>query len=293
MVHSLQLVVNSGCLKQRSVANVTGTCRRIVGHFHHSVLAKKSLVKTQKDLNVPSTASFRMSQPDGTAHTCCLKDFVNRDLVSLSTYATEWELTNQDWELADILVKIVKLFWEATKPLSGEQSTVAVCIPLVNSIKTEQIVKMFANELLTEMNHRFSDLERSMPHAMATPRYKDKVFLDEMHKKEAIQFLKMEVTTETEVDDNDQRSVRVLDNTGRSELFGFMSHIIQKDSNSGRATAQPDVGAEPLLSHDLSPFHYWKHCAHLPVLRSVAKKYFDIPPGSVYSERTFSISGLI
>ncbi|KAJ8882135.1 hypothetical protein PR048_018623 [Dryococelus australis] len=70
------------------------------------------------------------------------------------------ELANQDWELVDILVKIFKLFWEATKTLSGEQSTVADCIPVVNSIKTslqslcgEQRVKIFANELRTEMNH--------------------------------------------------------------------------------------------------------------------------------------------
>ncbi|KAJ8886574.1 hypothetical protein PR048_012786 [Dryococelus australis] len=34
------------------------------------------------------------------------------------------ELTNQVWELVEILVKILKLFWEATKTFS-EQSTVA------------------------------------------------------------------------------------------------------------------------------------------------------------------------
>lgn len=316
MVHSLQLVVNSGCLKQKSVANVVGTARRLVGHYHHSVLAKKSLTKAQNDLNIPQHCLIQ-DEPTRWDSTYLMLERLceQRRALALACQSLSlghgMELTNQDWELAEILLKILKLFWEATKTLSDEQSTLADCIPVVNSIKTglqslcgEQRVKMLTNELIGEMNRRFSDLERSTPHALATlldPRYKDKVFLNEVQKKEAIEALKFEIRTAVEVVDDDASSVSISDVRSKSELFGFMSDIIQKNSASETATPTHDVGAhqletflqEPLLSHGLSPFDYWKHCAHLPVLRNASKKYLGIPPGSVFSERTFSISGLV
>ncbi|KAJ8887848.1 hypothetical protein PR048_014066 [Dryococelus australis] len=68
LVHSLQLV-NNRCLKQKIVANVTSTCRRIVGHFHHSVLAKKCLTKAQQDLQIPEHCLIREESTRWTAHT--------------------------------------------------------------------------------------------------------------------------------------------------------------------------------------------------------------------------------
>ncbi|KAJ8880888.1 hypothetical protein PR048_017361 [Dryococelus australis] len=136
LVHVLQLVVNSGCLKQQSVANVTSTSRRIVGHFHHSVLAKKCLTKAQQDLQIPEHCLIQDEPTTWDSTYLNLERLCEqRPAQTLAFQSLQLpsgvELSNQDWELAKVLVKTLKLLWEAIKALRGENSTIAV----VNSIQ--------------------------------------------------------------------------------------------------------------------------------------------------------------
>ena len=43
LAHTLQLVVKDGCLDNERISLLTATCRRIVGHFKHSVRSYKLL----------------------------------------------------------------------------------------------------------------------------------------------------------------------------------------------------------------------------------------------------------
>ncbi|KAJ8867850.1 hypothetical protein PR048_031655 [Dryococelus australis] len=231
LVHSLQLAVNSGCLKQKSVTNVTSTWRRIVGHFHHSVLAKKCLTKARQDLQIPEH--------------CLIQDELT---IWDSTYSLTLvfqslqlpsgvELTNQDRELAEVLVK----------PLNGKQYSLfrlpwKVCVG-------GKRVKMLAKKLLAETTHWFSYLESSTLHAVATlldPSYKDKfifyfnVFLNKIHAAEAVQALTNEIGTKTKLGENLSTTAisKNISSSSTSELFGYMSEIIKKNSDNTVGASQ-------------------------------------------------------
>ena len=50
--HTLQLAVNTG-LALNAIARLTAVCRKIVGHFKHSVVAMGALAERQMSLKVP------------------------------------------------------------------------------------------------------------------------------------------------------------------------------------------------------------------------------------------------
>ena len=51
--HSLQLVVEDGVLSQQSVTDFLAICRKIIGHFKHSVVTYDRLKSIQERLGVP------------------------------------------------------------------------------------------------------------------------------------------------------------------------------------------------------------------------------------------------
>ena len=51
--HSLQLVVEDGVLSQQAVIDFLTICRKIIGHFKHSVVAYDRLKSIQERLGVP------------------------------------------------------------------------------------------------------------------------------------------------------------------------------------------------------------------------------------------------
>ena len=46
----------------------------------------------------------------------------------------QWSFVQQTWVLAEKVVKILKVFEEATREASGSNATSAIVIPVVNSI---------------------------------------------------------------------------------------------------------------------------------------------------------------
>lgn len=53
VAHTLQLVITDGLSAQRAVGDVLAKFRRIVTHFHHSVVAQLHLALIQKEMGVP------------------------------------------------------------------------------------------------------------------------------------------------------------------------------------------------------------------------------------------------
>ena len=45
------------------------------------------------------------------------------------------ELQTQQWALAEKVIKLLKVFEEATREVSGDYSSVAVTIPIINTLK--------------------------------------------------------------------------------------------------------------------------------------------------------------
>ena len=77
------------------------------------------------------------------------------------------ELYSADWALAEKVVKILKVFEEATKEASGINATTAIVIPVVNSILCYQKsdiseddvgVTRMKREMLQSLNSRYSDI---------------------------------------------------------------------------------------------------------------------------------------
>ena len=96
------------------------------------------------------------------------------------------ELCNCQWSLAEKLVKLLQIFEEATREASGNYSSAAVVIPIVNSIYcaleiTEEDLGVISMKrtMLTSLKHRYQDMESNKYYVLATvldPRFKLLVF---------------------------------------------------------------------------------------------------------------------
>ena len=91
--------------------------------YRQSNLACKALHRIQEQLFI---SSLRMNQPVGM-HVLCLTGFLNKDMQAITAANVELdvpvELRSADWVLAEKVVKILKVFEEATREASGSNAT--------------------------------------------------------------------------------------------------------------------------------------------------------------------------
>ena len=99
------------------------------------------------------------------------------------------ELTRRDWDLIELVVKVLKPFEEATLELSKQDASISCVIPLVSSIKESLEVKPREDKgvigmkraLKNDMETRFAGIEENDHYAIATlldARYKECFFKD-------------------------------------------------------------------------------------------------------------------
>lgn len=190
LAHTLQLVVKDGVLYQRNVSNLTSVCRKLVGHFKHSAKACKILKAAQQTLKLPEHKLIQ-DEPTRWNSTKHMMDRLLEQRRAISFAAPELklpvELNTNDWELMEILVKLLKVFDDATFQCSSSNTSISEVIPIVNSAVKElqsykniHGVKNLVTDLLTSIEKRFSDLEEIRSYSLATlldPRLKGSVFL--------------------------------------------------------------------------------------------------------------------
>ena len=96
------------------------------------------------------------------------------------------ELRTQQWNLAEKVIKLLKMFEEATREVSGEYASVSVIIPIVNILKkkfSEDVddhgIMSMKRGMLKSIQDRYGDIEQESLCVLGTildPRFKLKGF---------------------------------------------------------------------------------------------------------------------
>lgn len=184
-IHLLQLVLKNSCFVKSSVCNLLSTAKKIVTHFHHSVNSSKVLRQAQATLGVPLHELIQDEPTRWNSTFHMLQRLVEQRTaitVATSSINLNVQLMNSDWILAENLVKILKLFDEATNSLSSSKATLGDVIPIVKSLEcatqnftTVQGLSAIAKDIEASLKKKFCDVKTNKFYMLATaldPRYK-------------------------------------------------------------------------------------------------------------------------
>ena len=118
-IHTLQLVVEDSILVQRSVIDMLARCRKIVGHFKHSSFA---IFKMNRLIGIQVITCFEQR------HAICLYD---------ADYGLPEELSANEWQQAEKIVKLLEPVQHVTKELSVKEASISQVIPFLETLQIE------------------------------------------------------------------------------------------------------------------------------------------------------------
>lgn len=192
-IHSIQLVITESLKSQRSVLDVMGVARKIVGHFSHSQLACDKLKVIQEQLNIPVKKLIQDVETRWNSSYYMLERLLEQKRainLYIADNAGLTDLTFSQWELVNNLVTLLKPFEEITKLASAEDSIISEVIPLVSTLKaylSQESQSFFGigtlkDELQNNLHKRFHEIFGKDHLLIATfldPRFKSKFFNQE------------------------------------------------------------------------------------------------------------------
>jgi hypothetical protein len=112
-VHTLQLIVNFGCLNNvGSIKTMLHSARAIVTHYKHSVSSMKSLHSTQKTLGMKQKTLLQ-DEPTTWDPTYIMLERLWDQKSAISTVSSSANFKNlsrAEWSLAENVLKILKHF---------------------------------------------------------------------------------------------------------------------------------------------------------------------------------------
>ena len=98
------------------------------------------------------------------------------------------EFSNQDWQIMDKIIEVLRPFKEATEMLSHRDACISMTIPIVTAImksldtsSADQGVKTMKKDLKESMDRRFVDIEDKFYYSAATlldAKFKKNLFRD-------------------------------------------------------------------------------------------------------------------
>jgi hypothetical protein len=319
--HSLQLVIKKELFSDPSINELILKSRKLCTFASHSnvfytelyhqqeiQMDKKDRLGLRNDVVTRWNSTYYMLE-----RILHLKPAIAATLLHFPEAGVEFSV--QDWSLCEKVVSILGIFEEATKMLSGSESCISSCIPIVTTIikalektSSDASVQELRIAIKNSMENRFSAMEQTEHYSVATlldPRYKWYFF----RSKAALQNAKLTAVSEIErlgpLDDVVPISQASSSEKGKNLGFSdIMSEIIaQCQSQTGPRTLLSSNLAKEVLTEFLdSPLasqclEFWKNfeknstCRVKLALTKVAKKYLTPPPTSTDVERLFSTAG--
>ena len=243
--HSLQLVIKKELFSLQSAVNLIEKCRKLCTHASFSNSFFAELFK-QQDVQTNNFDRLGLKN-DVPIHWNSTYYMLERILYLKSTIATTLlirpssgiEFTVQNWNLCEKLVNILAIFEEATKLLSGKDTCISACIPIVTTIlksfevpsDDKEVIGM-KNALKKAMEARFFDLETIDHFAIATllVRFKHHFFRSQ----EASQAAKKQVFLELDssiLSQNETTSVMKTTSIKNTGFSSMMQNIIAQSQN--------------------------------------------------------------
>ncbi|XP_055904989.1 zinc finger BED domain-containing protein 4-like [Eupeodes corollae] len=327
--HLLNLVV------QAALQNIEDTLKKVksvVEFFKRSTQALYKLKEIQSQMDLP-TLKLKQDVPTRWNSTYDMLDRIlkikNAVIATLAIVRNELSLNNEDWDILERILPILKIFLDITVEISSEKNVslskvIVYCRLLKFEISrfTEQLsdpqipecVRKFVKKIQEEVQSRFNNLEKNFLYAEATifdPRFKNKGFRDNMNFKSAFDKLKQKVASQQ------QRSFQIQTASSTSPVEEVVAVASISSSTSANASIwdafdkeisslvpENTVAAgiielekylnEPPLKRTENPLIWWnaRKCVY-PILYRYMLKRLNLVATSVPCERTFSKAGMI
>ena len=194
LIHTLQLCIQKKIFREQGASDAIAVFRALAGHFHHSSSAVTKLKEIQSQLKLPEHKIFQDVSTRWNSTYYMLERFIEQK-KAIALYCITRTQTNaknpteNQWQLAEMLVCILKHFKSATKEMSKETACTSEIIPFIYAMEkfldyacdTATEIKTVVYELKKDFNCRFQkykdnfDLKVAM---MLDPRFKLK-FVEE------------------------------------------------------------------------------------------------------------------
>lgn len=316
LAHSLQLIIKDGVLLQPAVVQLLNCARSLVGHYHRSNVAFNTFRQIQSQLNLPGHVLIQDVATHWNSSYYMLDRILEQKKAITASNAEcqpPTELRSQQWVLAEKVVKLLKVFEEATREISGEYSSASVIIPIINTLKRtisqdddDHGIMSMKRGMLKAISDRYKDIELQPLCILATvldPRFKLKGFSTAASAANARMMLIKEceeyLLKLSSASLHDQPQPKRSKQDKSSTLWSLFDEMLaeSEENSEGRScgnSAEIMVEMylkEPVLSYleHIHPLTYWKEKKPLwPCLADLACKYLSIPPSSAASERLFS-----
>lgn len=198
VIHTMQLCIENKLFKeQRATSDAIAVFRSIAGHFHHSSTAVAKLQEIQKQLTLPQHTIIQDVGTRWNSTYYMLERFCEQKEAIVLYIMSRQERSKgnlktpsqQQWQLAEMLVCILKQFERATNDLSSNNACISQIIPFIYSMEkylnfageTATGIKTVVEELKNEFSRRFSMYKENVHLKIAMildPRFKLK-FVDE------------------------------------------------------------------------------------------------------------------
>ena len=118
-LHSLQLIINKSILEQTGVKNIIADCKKIVGHFSHSLPASSELQELQIENRLPQHKLIQdvATRWNSTHH---MSTRMVEQKPAINEYSTKHQdkvpwISPRQWTTLEDMTKILKIFDKATK----------------------------------------------------------------------------------------------------------------------------------------------------------------------------------
>ncbi|XP_067134731.1 zinc finger BED domain-containing protein 4-like [Centruroides vittatus] len=239
-------------------------------------------------------------------------------------------LTAEQWEIVDQLLKLLKPFEEITKITSSNYYCLSEIIPHVtlncycNKAVSSDLapkLKSMVIAMQQEIKQGFSQIDNNKNYPISTlldPRFKTNFFTNQLQKERAQQYILLDLVSDYDTSSNEsmrsspvQSKRKRTDEPGQSIRTSFWEcydevvaeNFTDDDNKVGIASTSKNTIAGDhdksfsmkTLKRNNDPFAWWAtHKSKFSqCLVKLAAKYLSAPASSVYSERLFSEAGNI
>lgn len=320
--HKLQLCLKAG-LAINTIDRMIRCASKLVGHFRHSALASGALKTRQHQMNVDEKKLIQSSATRWNSTYYMLDRLVEQRWPVVAVLSDEsvtkrsdrhLDLSNEQWKLAEELIRILKPFEVATTVFCGEQhSTVSCTLPIVYGLTKHleiqdddsqcSSISSFKHLVLSEIKQRWSldnlDVSSCMVlSAVLDPRFKPLKVIDEIKMEEAKLELKVRITAlppaaqQCSINPSSPAAKRTKTKTALDILLG--EEEAQTTGPLGPSQEIDQFLSEKPIPKEGCVLDWWKNTgtSKYPKLSAVAKDLLGIPSTSATSERMFSTAGL-
>ena len=319
--HTLQLSIKAG-LQLHSVSELTHMCRKIVGHFKHSVVAQNALEEKQEALGIRKNKLIQDVATRWNSTYEMLERLIEQEravsaVLAESTKASDRDLIPSSESIVKMkrITAVLKPFAVATQRLCAEKvPSLSLVQPVLTALLKKHlspsdldpgIVTELKNAIATSIRAHFTDESQRMTTYLTSvldPRYKLLNFVDSHTKQYVFDNLLCRMKEEVELDGHVENPLPSPKRKKTDDILDYYASSSNGSSNGSDTDSPYEANAmekevslfraEDELDHNMDPLQWWQLNSHrFPHLAKLARRMLSIQATSVPSERLFSAAG--